>query len=153
LRQREVAAALDIKPGTYACAESAAHVVFSRKRAEILCNFYDLAPEVRARVMAAWDACPLSPHGESRRKHWEKRNKLRSKAKNHDRIKLALVDLLGLRLMETPDDQICSCDFGAPACATCAGLEAVGAPQFTPADRDRILGRLAAIAEKLRAPE
>lgn len=148
LKQREVASAIGVKLSTYGNIESSHWKVVSRAKASKLIEFYALPPDRAAALLDAWDRCPLSPHGEKRRETWQKINAGRSKAKNHDRLKLALVELLGLHLMAVPDADVCACDFGA-VCGVCKALEALGIAPFTPADRDKILTQLVKIQEKL----
>lgn len=150
LKHREVAAALGVAVSTYGNVESSSWKVINRQRATKLIELYSLPPDRAAALLAAWDACPLSPFGEKRKKYWEKRNALRNKARNHDKLKFGLVECLGIILMQNPDDQVCTCDFGGPSCSVCYSLEAVGADSpFTPADRDKILAQLSKIRNDL----
>ena len=148
LKQREVAAAIGVKCSTYGNVESSQWKVINRERAAKLIGLYGLNPEMAAQLLAAWDRCPISPGGEKRKEFWRKRNELRSKAKNHDPLKLALIELLGLHLMALPDAEICACDFDH-VCGVCNALARVGVDPFTPADRDKILAQLVKIREKL----
>lgn len=150
LKQREVAAAIGVELATYSNAESSRFKVIRDSRAETLSGFYGLGKEDHERLMALSRACPLSPGGEKRRAAWAKRNTLRAKAKSHDEIKLALVNLLGAHLMALPDSDLCSCEFGGEACPTCAALESVGLPPVAAAlDRDEILKSLTKIASDI----
>lgn len=151
LKQREVASAIEIKPATYGNLESSRFKVIRRSKAEMLADFYCLDSERRRTLLDAWDRCPLSPYGEKQRESWARRNALRSKAKNHDGIRRALVDLLGIHLMALPDDQLCSCEFGSPTCPLCTALERLGLDPYTPADRDRLLSKLWRLQEQLSA--
>lgn len=151
LKQREVAEAIGVKGSTYGNVESSQWKVINRDRAAKLIGLYGLDPQRAALLLSAWDRCPISPGGEKRREFWKKRNELRSKARNHDPLKLALVELLGLHLMAVPDAEVCACDFGQ-VCGVCNALERVGLPPFTPADRDKIMTQLVKIREKLAAP-
>lgn len=152
LKQREVAAAIGVKGSTYGNVESSQWKVINRDRAAKLIGLYGLSPDMAAQLLAAWDRCPISPGGQKRKEFWQRRNELRSKAKNHDPLKVALVDLLGLHLMALPDAEICACNFETK-CGVCAALERVGIGPFTPADRDQILDRLIDIRDKLVPPE
>ena len=154
LKHREVAAAIGVAVSTYGNVESSPHKVINRQRATKLIELYRLPPPKAAELLAKWDACPLSPFGQNRQKYWEKRNKLRNKAKNHDRLKYGLVELLGIILMDRPDDLICECAPDGTKCTVCYSLEAVGANSpFTPADRAKILLELAKIRDRLRWPD
>jgi len=92
LKQRQVAEAIGVKLATYGNLESSRFKVISDRRAEALSGFYGLSAEDHERLMLASAACPLSPGGEIRRATWAKLNTQRSKAKNHDALKLALVN-------------------------------------------------------------
>lgn len=148
LRQRNVAEAVELSPSTIGNAESAPHRVLGRDAAVRLASFFKLNEADVASLLAAWEETPLSEYSIKQQEYWKKRNELRSKAKNHDPLKLALVELLGLHLMALPDAEICACDFGT-VCGVCAALERVGLPPFTPADRDKILTQLVKIRERL----
>lgn len=148
LKQREVALAIGVKLSTYGNLECSHWKVVGRDKAVRLIPLYDLSPDRSAVLLDAWERCPLSPHGEKRREQFKKTNEFRSKARNHDSLKLALVELLGLHLMALPDAEVCACDFGT-VCGVCAALERVGLGPFTPADRDRILAQLVKIREKM----
>lgn len=148
LKQREVASFLGVKGSTYGNVESSQWKVINRDRAAKLISLYNLDPHAASNLLAAWDKCPISPGGQQRVEFWRKRNDLRSKAKNHDPLKLALVELLGLHLMAVPDVEVCACDFGS-VCGVCKALERLGINPFTPADRDKILTRLVKIQQDM----
>lgn len=148
LKQRQVAAGVGISLSTVGNAESAPHRVMGKDAAVRLTQFLNLDGAGSEALLAAWEDTPLSEYSQRQRQNWEKRNALRSKAKNHDKLKLALVELLGLHLMAVPDAEVCACDFGA-VCGVCAALERVGLGPFTPVDRDKILTQLVKIQESL----
>lgn len=149
LKQREVAALIGVKPATYGNVESSQYKVINRRRAVKLVEAYDLPTQRATELLAAWDRCPLSPFGEKRKHYWEKRNLLRSKAKNHDPLKFALAECVGIILMDRPDDLVCECADGA-LCTVCYSLHRLGATSpFNQADRDKILAQLAKIRADL----
>lgn len=148
MKQREVRAFLGLNGSTYGNVESSKWKVINRDRAAKLIELYELSPQEASDLLAAWDRCPISPGGQLRKEFWQKRNELRSKAKNHDPLKLALVELLGLHLMAVPDAEVCACDFGT-VCGVCKALERLGITPFTPADRDKILTRLVKIQQDM----
>jgi hypothetical protein len=130
--------------------EYSAFKVIERKKAQRLAEHYRLSGAQLTEFLAAWDACPLSPHGEKRKEYWQKRNAIKSKSKNHDPLKFCLVECLGIIITDRQDDQVCMCDDSGDRCAICYSLERVGADSpFTPADRDKILGQLAKAREEL----
>jgi transcriptional regulator with XRE-family HTH domain len=152
LKQREVAAQIGIELSTYGNLESSRFKVISDRRAEKLSKFYGLAGDAHDAFMAASQRCPLSPGGEIRRATWAKRNTQRAKAKSHDALKLALINLLGAHLMALPDSDLCACEFGGAACPTCAALESVGLPPFAAQpDRDVVLQSLTKISSDIGA--
>lgn len=151
LKQRQVAEGAGISLSTVGNAESAPHRVMGRDAAIRITHFFGLDAVGSEAFLAAWSETPLSEYSLKQRATWEKRNALRNKAKGHDRLKLALVELLGLHLMALPDAEICACDFGA-ICSVCKALERVGIAPFTPADRDKILTQLVKIQSGLAPP-
>jgi len=152
LKQREVAQVIGVKLSTYGNVESSQYKVINRNKAFRLAEFYRLSPDRAAKLLDAWDACPLSPGGEVRRERWKLINERRAKAKNHDRMKLNLIELLGCRLMDIPDEQLCECSFGEPLCVTCAALDALALPPYTASDREKLFDQLHREREKLLAP-
>jgi transcriptional regulator with XRE-family HTH domain len=151
-KQREVAAAMGVKLSTYGNLECSHWKVVSREKAVRLISFYGLLPDRAAVLLAAWERCPLSPHGEKRRAGFEKVRLFRGKARNHDSLQLGFIDLLAARLMDIADEFLCQCEFGEPACLTCGSLERLGLPPYTGADRDQIFDQLEKLREKLVAP-
>lgn len=151
MKQREVATGASISPSTIGNAESAPNRVIGRDVVLRLIYFFQLDKENSDKLMELWEKTPLSEFSKRRKDVWEKRNALRNKARNHDKLKLALVELLGLHLMAVPDAEICACDFGS-ACGVCVALERVGLDPFTPADRDKILAKLTKIRDDLTTP-
>ncbi len=150
LKQREVADLIGVKTTTYGNTESSEYKVVNRKRAALIAEVYGLDHHRTTSLLEAWDRCPLSPFGEKRKDYWEKLNRIRNKAKNHDPLKFATVGLLGIVLMDRPDEQACSCAIDGSKCLVCYALERVGATSpFTPADRDKILGQLSKISAEL----
>lgn len=150
LKQREVSAAIGIELSTYGNLESSPFKVISEQRADRLSGFYGLCKEDHEKLMEASRNCPLSPYGQKRREAYAKQNTQRAKAKGHDAMKLALVNLLGAHLMALPDSDLCSCEFGGDVCPTCAALERVGLPPVASApDRDEILKSLTKIANDI----
>lgn len=148
LKQRQVAEGGGISLSTVGNAESASHRVMGRDAALRLTHFLELDGAGSETFLAAWAETPLSEYSLKQRATWEKRNALRNKAKGHDRLKLALVELLGLHLMAVSDAEICACDFGS-VCGVCKALDSLGIDPFTPADRDKILTRLVKIQSDL----
>lgn len=141
-KQREVAAAIGIELSSYSNVESSRWRTIGIRRVERLIGFYGLNAEQAGRVMSAWEACPLSPEGEKQLGLLAKRREYRAKARGHEPLRLALVELLGAHLMALPDAEICTCEFGEPLCATCNALERLVLPAFSPADRGPILEAL-----------
>jgi transcriptional regulator with XRE-family HTH domain len=152
LTQRKVAEGADVSGSTVGNAESAPHRVMGRDSAHRVANMFGLLGADRDRFMALWEATPLSEYSQRRKATWEKRNALRGKAKNHDRLQLAAIDLLAARLMDVADEFLCQCEFGEPSCLTCGSLESLGLPPYTGADRDQIFDQLEKLREKLVAP-
>lgn len=148
LKQRQVAEGAGISPSTIGNGESAPHRVMGRDAALRLTYFFQLDDRKSKQFLELWERTPLSEYSKRQKGIWEKRNALRNKAKGHDRLKLALVELLGLHLMAVPDAEVCACDFGS-VCGVCKALERLGIDPFTPADRDKILTRLVKIQQDI----
>jgi transcriptional regulator with XRE-family HTH domain len=153
LKQREVAEHLGVRPSTYGNVESSPHKVIRREKAIRLAELYRLPPTGAAELLAAWDRCPLSAYSVRQRAHWEKRNLHRSKAKMHDRLQIALCELLGVHIAAVPDEQVCVCvqDFVEDSvCEVCTALELLGLDRFA-GSRAATTGQLAALQDKLEA--
>lgn len=149
LRQRQCAEGIGIKPSTYANIESSTFRVIGEERARRIAEFYKLGPERTAELMAAWEATPLSPFAAKRKEGWDRRNRMRYKAKHHDRVFGSLVEVLGMLIMTTPEDQVCSCELDGNLCPVCAALDHVGLSGFD--TQDKTLDRLARLTDKLAA--
>lgn len=148
LKQRQVAAGADISPSTIGNAESSPHRVIGRDAVLRLTYFFQLDEQQANRLLELWEKTPLSEFSERRKDYWEKRNALRNKARNHDKLKLAMVELVGLHLMSVPDAEVCGCDFST-VCPVCAALARLGIDPFTPDDRDKIMNKLMRIRDEL----
>lgn len=152
LKQREVAEKIGIAASTYGNVESSPYKVVGLDKVERLINFYDIrGSQLAADLRSSWERVPLSPYGEKQRKGWERRNRMRSKAKHHDRLMVSLVEVIGAFLPHIPDREVCACSFGAPACELCAALENLGLDGF--ASKDKTLDQLAKLADKLSTPD
>lgn len=156
LKQREVAEKIGIKLSTYGNLESSRWKVIRREKAQKLCEVYNLNEIDSANVMAQWELCPLSPDGEKNKAHWERKNRLRSKANNHDRLAASLVEVCSLLLESGDEAELCNCGFDGKteadptrSCELCTAFEALGLPAFT--TRDAAIESLAKAAQKLEA--
>lgn len=157
LKQREVAERVGVKDSTYANVESSPHRIVGRDRALALAKVFELDEAATASFMAAWEAQPLSEYGEKHRAAWEKRNKLRAKGRNHDKLQLALVEVLGVLIARVDQADLCTCDPGGgtredPArnCEVCSALEALGIdPLLGGPVRAAMLPALNALQDKL----
>lgn len=134
LKQRQIAEVAGVKLSTYGNVESSPWKVMRRDRAERLVRYYGMSPAQTAEFLSAWERCPLSTYGEKQREYWQKRHALRSKTKNYDRMRLALVEVLTALVPLLPDkDVICNCTFGGGSpsdpnrsCEVCWALESLG---------------------------
>lgn len=147
LRQRQCAEGVGIKPSTYANIESSTFRVIGEDRARRIAEFHKLNPERTDELMEYWQATPLSPFAEKRKEGWDRRNRLRYKAKHHDRVFGSLVEILGMLIMTTPEDQVCSCELDGNACPVCTALDHVGLAAFD--TQDKTLDRLARLTHRL----
>ncbi len=151
-KQREVASFIGVKPSSYGNVESSAFKVVGAEKVSKIGELYRLTPTEFQRLTEAWERCPLSPYGEKQRKHWERRNRMRSKAKHHDRVFRSLLDVLGAFLPHIPDDHLCTCEFGGEAqCEICSALENLGLRPIT--SRDQVMADLAKLQDRLEAKD
>lgn len=167
LKQREVAARVGIAASTYGNLESNPHKTIRRERAERIGRLYELDDAMQAQLMAAWDAQPVSEYSQKQRDSWAVRNAARSKAKNHDRLKLSLLEVTML-LIATVDGAaidpgtLCACggprepssdmfdepdSSGQQPCELCDALKLLGLTGWT--NLQDVTDRLAAVQEKM----
>lgn len=151
-----------MKPSTYANVESAPHRVIGLDRAMSLSRAFELDEALTQTFIAAWEQQPLSEYGERHKAQWDKRNKLRAKGRNHDKLQLALVEVVGVLVARMEPAELCSCEPGGgtpddPArnCEVCSALESLGIDPLlgTPsaAARKAMLDQLNALQDKLEA--
>lgn len=157
LKQRQVAEAIGVKPTTYANLESSPWKVVQRSRVERLAELFQLTPDVREALLAAWEATPLSPFGERNRERWAKRRLQRSKAKHYDRVRLSLVECLVLLVDGAGAKSLCTCWFGggtaddpSRSCVICEALENAGLVDGW-TDPAKMLDQLYKIQEQLES--
>lgn len=157
-KQREVALAIGIKDSSYGNAESASHKRISRERVLKLAAYYRLGETETAELVTLWEALPESEYSKNQRETYDKRKAYRSKARNHDRLKLALLEVATQLVTSTPDpDTLCTCtpiDMFADApdeppepCELCNALRLLGLVGWT--DRDDVIAKLAAAQEAM----
>lgn len=157
-KQREVAVALRLTPSSYANAESANHKRISRERVDRLAKLYQLDDAQAAELVAGWEALPESEYNARQRTTYEKRKAFRSKARNHDRLKLALLEVTTQLVTTVADPEtLCACppvDMFADApdeppepCELCNALRLLGLVGWT--DLDDVVGKLAAAQEAM----
>lgn len=156
LKQRQVAEALGITPGAYGNTESSPFKVIGVDKVNKLISLYRLGERTIPRavdLMAAWQAVPLSAYGEKQRKSWERRNRMRSKAKHHDRLRRSLAEILGLLLSVYIDENYtgaCKCDFGdEELCEVCMALDNLGLDTYT--DLNKAISDIAGLQTKMDA--
>lgn len=164
LKQRQVAERIGIKPSSYGNLECSPFKVVGRDKVVRMGLLYKLTPLELAALSAAWERCPLSPYGEKQKKHWERRNRMRSKAKHHDRIFLSLLEVLGTLIPMVDGDHVCSCGAAGPPdgsefeweppavnglCEVCSALENLGLSPYT--TKERVIAELDRLQCKLEA--
>jgi transcriptional regulator with XRE-family HTH domain len=147
LKQREVAEGIGVKPSTYGNIESSPWKVVGIEKVERMIQLYGLGPPRSDELRDAWSRVPLSAYGEKQRQTWERRNRQRSKAKHHDRLKRSLCEVLGLLLPEYPHT-VCACSFDREEpCEVCMAFENLGLPPFK--DMPTAIRDLAKLQDKL----
>lgn len=166
-KQREVAALIGVAISTYGNVESNPHKTIRRERAERIGRLYELDDAMQAHLMAAWEAQPVTEYSQKQRESWAVRNATRSKAKNHDRLKLSLLEVTML-LIATVDGAaidpgtLCACGIpkepssdmfdepdssGQRPCELCDALKLLGLTGWT--NLQDVTDRLAAVQEKM----
>lgn len=158
LRQREVAAACGIKASSYGNVECNNHKTIALDRVNLLADVYGLNEQAKAEFIAAWNELPMSTYSAKQTKTYLQRRETRSKVKNHDRLKLSLLELAVLTMTRDADpDTLCSCpepDLFAgpdeqpqPPCELCTALQLLGLTGYTTvAD---VMEKLAAIQDSM----
>jgi transcriptional regulator with XRE-family HTH domain len=157
LRQREVAERVGIGLSSYGNVESAPHRVISRARAESLADVFDLSDHERAGFLDAFERAPLSEYTIKNRARWDRRNKMRSKAKHHDRLFVSLIEMTSMFLMVCHNDaDLCVCGFDGKteadptrSCELCTALEALGLDPFS--TREDLVSKLGHMQDRIEA--
>jgi transcriptional regulator with XRE-family HTH domain len=155
LKQREVASAIGVAVSTYGNVECSPWKVVGSQKVAKMVKLYSLDQERASALLSAWEQVPLSPYGERVRHKWQKRNALRSKAKHHDLLEFAMIDLIFWAVQFTPDDQMCICGFDGKVpesdhpCELCEALAALGLGAYS--SRDRLTTDLVKLHAKLEA--
>lgn len=152
-KQREVAVGIGVKLSTVGNMESGAFRVIGLERLQRIAEFYRLPPDRASALRSAWERLPLSAYGEKQRRVWERRNRQRSKAKHHDRLKRSLAECLGLMLpqfSEANEGKVCACAFDADElCEVCMALDNLGLDTYT--TLDKAIVDIATLQSKLEA--
>lgn len=160
LKQREVAERVGIAVTTYGNLESNKHKTVRRERAEAIARSFGLGAEMRAQLLAAWEAQPVSEYSQRQRESWNKRNLTRGKARGFDRAMTALLELASLLVTSVPDaGALCACPepdlFADPPesepvpCELCNALQLLGLSGWT--TLDQVVAVLAKIQEGMAA--
>lgn len=153
LKQREVASSIGVKTSTYGNLESSPHRVIGSDKVDRMIELYELTADRASDLRSAWERTPLSAYGAKLRKSWERRNRMRSKAKHHDRLQRSLAEVLGLTLpafSEHMGGKVCACAFDADElCEVCMALDNLGLDTYT--TLDKAIGDIAGLQSKLEA--
>ena len=155
LKQREVADGIGIKVSSYGNVESNNHKTVAIDKVRALARFYTLDDAATAELVAAWEDLPVSAYSKNQAKSYAERNARRSKARMHDRMKAALLEMTTLHVVAaaSPDD-VCTCeppDLFAGAqpepCEVCNALQLLGLSGYT--NRDDVIAELARLQEAM----
>ena|ERR1043165_6829058 len=151
-KHREVAAGVGIATTTSANLESSKWMVVAESRARRIAEFYQLDSAAAAALLEAWRRLPVHPDSEKRRKFYDRRNRMRSKARHHDRLMRSLAEIMGLLLPAYVERfgaaRVCACSFDRDdACEVCMALENLGLQPWT--DLPRVTADLCRLQEKL----
>lgn len=153
--QRQVAEAIGVKESTYANAEATRHRRLRHERVLRIASYHGLDPEQTNELVAGWEALPESDYNKRNSKSWAKRDARRSKLKNHDKLKLALLEVTTLLVTSTADpDTLCACSevdmfseepSSQQGCELCNALRLLGLTGWT--NLEEVVAKLAAIQE------
>lgn len=152
--QRELAAAIGVKESTYANAEASRHRRLRMERVVRLAKYHGLTRLEADELIAGWQAMPESEYNQRNAKSWAKRDERQGKLKNHDRLKLALLEMTTMLLTNVADPgSLCTCtevDMFAEGssgeqCELCDALRLLGLTGWT--TLDDVVAKLAAIQE------
>ena len=149
LKHREAAAGIGIGTSTYSNMESQSFVVVGESTVRKIVRFYSLDDKRAAELTAAWRELPVRQSTQRTRDAWKRKNAIRNKAKNHDRVALACASFAALYLLQLSDESaavVCRCDFES-TCEVCAGLQTMGLPPYD--DRDSVIARIAKLQARL----
>lgn len=162
---RAIGEAIGLQPSSAQNVEHKPYKSLARPKVERLAAFYGLDAAARAALLAAWEALPVSPYSQQNAGRWTARRQVRAKARHHDAMKLALIDLLavyleGMQALRThtgDESPLCTCTPADPfadaeprLCELCAALRVIGYPTaFNGADA--VLAFLAGLAEPAEA--
>jgi transcriptional regulator with XRE-family HTH domain len=175
LKQREVASAIGMKTSSYGNVESVNHKSLAVDRVHRLARFYQLDEAKTAELLAAWEELPASEYAQRQTKTFAERRAFRSKAANHDRLKVSLLELATLLITscENPG-ALCTCEQatsemladasffpdGSPdgvasstdslTCELCTALQLLGLP-LGMTTRDEVITKLAEVQEAMSA--
>jgi transcriptional regulator with XRE-family HTH domain len=153
-KQREVAALLGMKPSSYANAESSNFKRMSLERVHRLARAYGLGRDDTAELVAGWDALPVSDYDKRRDAQHQRVRSVRAKAKAHDPLKLALLEVTTLLVTSVPDPgALCTCSevdmfaegSSGQQCELCDALRLLGLSGWT--TLDDVIAKLAAVQE------
>ncbi len=143
IKQKDVAAAVGIRPSTYSNLESSQFRVVNVEKAWRLARFFGLDGEQADLFIAAHGKTELSDYAKNSRDRWQKRNTQRSKARRAEALERALIDLLAVTFSLAADDtQLCTCTFGGGSagdpdrpCEVCSALGQLNLPAFESRDK------------------
>lgn len=153
LKQREVAEGIGVKLSTVGNIESSPWKVVGIDKVNRMVEFFQLPPDRAAELRSAWERVPLSEYGAKQRESWQRRNKMRSKAKHYDKVQRSLAEVLGLAI-EAMNHQyqgrVCTCAFDRDElCEICMALDNLGLDTFT--TLEKATSDLAALQDKLES--
>lgn len=135
---RQISEALGLKGMSYQNAEHKPFKAMSLARVHRLAAFYGLDPAARSQLVAEWEALPASAYAEKNQDRWTRRRQVRSKAKHHDALQIALLEVLSVCLdlaAAHPEHELCTCTAEDPfagtterTCEICQALSVLGYP-------------------------
>lgn len=150
-RQREIAEAIGIAQSSYGNLESLNRITCRVDKVERLALFYGLPQDKANELIAAYRELPRDAFQQRKLDKLNAARAARSKSKQFDGMRKALVDMLGLLIAVAPDPEtLCACEPGSDdRCEVCFALAELGLQPWT--NSTDALAQLAALQDAAAA--
>lgn len=148
---------------SYSNVEYNNHKTIRLERVHAIARVHELNEADTARLVAAWEALPVSEYSQKQRQAWDKRNAARAKSRGYDEARRCVIELFGVALMVAFDlnttlDRWCTCLPGGGSaqsttrlCEICNALTFLGLPRWT--DTDTAVTGIGKLQDELGEPD